>query len=100
MNWTDIVFAPIKPFVAHPERVAMVATVLLIMYLVLGFARRFWSWPLLWTTGVWSAYAIWEWLLLNQGANIRVDLILIYPVLVTVTIWGVWHGLRGKRKSE
>jgi hypothetical protein len=27
VDWTDIIFAPIKPFVAHPERGAVVAII-------------------------------------------------------------------------
>lgn len=94
MDWSGILFSPIKPFVAHPERIAIVATVFLVMFLVLGFTRRFWPWPLLWGCGVWTVYAIWEWLILVQGADIRVDLILVYPMLLGVTIWALWAGLK------
>jgi CDP-diglyceride synthetase len=45
-------------------------------------------------TVVWVAYAIWEWVILAQEANIRVDLFLIYPVLLVVTLWALWSGLR------
>ena len=100
MDWSGILFAPIKPFVSHPERIAVVATVFLVMFLVLGFSRRSWPWPLLWGCGFWSAYAIWEWIILVQEANIRVDLILIYPVLLVVTLWSLWAGLRPMKKSE
>lgn len=95
VDWLGLFYSPIKPFVAHPERAAAVATVLLVMFLVLGFSRqRIWPWPLLWATGVWVAYAIWEWVILVQEANIRVDLFLIYPVLLVATLWALWSGLR------
>ena len=44
----------------------------------------------LWVPAVaWLAYAGWEWLVLVKSpeANIRVDLLLIWPVIGLVTIW-------------
>jgi hypothetical protein len=39
----------------------------------------------------WCAYAAWEWLVVTRtpGANIRVDLLLIYPVLAVVSGWAI-----------
>jgi hypothetical protein len=45
---------------------------------------------LLWVPALWClAYAGWEWLVLVKSpeANIRVDLLLIWPVIELVTIW-------------
>ena len=86
MDWLSLFFIPIKPFVAHPERIIAVATSLLVMFGVLGWARGHWPRPLLWATGLWAAFAAWEWLVLTQtpDANIRVDLLLIYPVLLII----------------
>ena len=45
---------------------------------------------LLWVPALaWLAYAGWEWLVLVKSpeANIRVDLLLIWPVIGLVTIW-------------
>ena len=41
----------------------------------------------------WFAYAGWEWLVLAQSpeANIRVDLLLIWPVIGLVTLWAIVH---------
>jgi hypothetical protein len=99
MDWLGLFYAPIKPFVAHPERIMVVATGLLVTFLVLGISRRKWSWSLLGATGCWVAYALWEWLMLVQGANIRVDLFLIYPLLLGVTLWALWRGLRNPKPS-
>jgi CDP-diglyceride synthetase len=99
MDWMGLFYTPIKPFVAHPERIAAVASALLIMFLVLGRSRRTWPWPLLWATGVWVAFALWEWVILLQEADIRVDLLLIYPVLLVVTLWALWSGLRPASNS-
>jgi CDP-diglyceride synthetase len=98
MDVIQILFAPILPFVGHPDRIAVVATVLLVLFAALRIGRHTWRWPLLWTAGVWVAFAIWEWMVLVQEANIRVDLIVLYPVLLGITIWGLWAGLRPPRK--
>lgn len=46
---------------------------------------------------LWLAYAGWEWLVVTQSpeANIRVDLMLIWPVLALVTAWALWRAGRG-----
>lgn len=93
MDLSQLLFAPLRPFIAHPERIAAVAMVFIVMLLGLKYRRGYWAWSLLWTVGVWAAFAVWEWVLLTQEANIRVDLLLIYPLLLGVTIWGVWAGL-------
>jgi hypothetical protein len=41
----------------------------------------------------WLAYAAWEWLVLvrTPEANIRVDLLVIWPLLAVLTLWAaVW----------
>lgn len=47
MDWISLFYTPIQPFVAHLERITAVASVLLILFLVLGMFRRTWSWSLL-----------------------------------------------------
>ena len=89
MDFLDLFFAPIQPFVSHPGRIAAVAVVFGSLFLVLGSFRGYWSWSLLWSSGFWAAFAIWEWIMLLQGANIRVDLFLIYPVLLGISFWSL-----------
>lgn len=50
---------------------------------------------------LWLAYAAWEWLVLVRSpeANIRVDLLLIWPILALATIWAIVRLLLGG-KSE
>jgi hypothetical protein len=38
----------------------------------------------------WLAYAAWEWLVLvkSPDANIRVDLLLLWPLVALLTLWG------------
>lgn len=42
------------------------------------------------------AFAVWEWVITvrTPDANIRVDLLLIWPVLLLLTLWSVWRALR------
>jgi hypothetical protein len=47
----------------------------------------------------WFAYAGWEWLVLVKSpeANIRVDLLLIWPVIGLATLWAFARATRGWR---
>jgi len=42
------------------------------------------------------AFAGWEWLVLvrTPEADIRVDLLLIWPALLILTVWSIWRALR------
>lgn len=44
----------------------------------------------------WLAYAAWEWLVQARtpDANIRVDLLVIWPVLAILSLWAVCRALR------
>lgn len=43
------------------------------------------------TALAWLGYAVWEWIVLIQTpeANIRVDLLLIWPLLAILTLWAL-----------
>jgi hypothetical protein len=51
---------------------------------------------LLLAAGGWLLYAAWEWLVLTKTpeANIRVGLLVIWPVLVILTLWALFRSLR------
>jgi hypothetical protein len=86
-------------FVGKPLNSVAVAVVFLASY----FARRFMTagghfhsrGPLA-ATIAWTAYAAWEWLILvrTPEANIRVDLLLIYPALAILSAWALYRLLR------
>jgi hypothetical protein len=44
----------------------------------------------------WLAYAAWEWMVLvrTPEANIRVDLLVIYPALAAITLWALFRSIR------
>lgn len=84
--------------VGKPQVIAMVAVAFLAAYLALRFL-----WPglarhpvaLLIGAIAWG-YAAWEWLvqLRTPEANIRVDLLLIWPVLAILSAWSLLRTFR------
>ena len=45
---------------------------------------------------IWGVYAAWEWLVqaLTPEANIRVDLLVIWPILAILSAWALFRVLR------
>jgi hypothetical protein len=91
-------------FVGRPLSILAVAALFLTAYLILlltrfGLDRHPRS--IFVVAAAWAVYAAWEWLVIirTPDANIRVDLIVIWPTLLIVTIWfSVWafrHRFRG-----
>ena len=92
-------------FVGQPLRCAAVAGVLLGVYLVLCLRISPEQTVTRWMPAAvltWSAYAIWEWVVLVRSpeANLRIDLLLIDPVLVIVTAMALWRSSQGLLKSR
>jgi hypothetical protein len=86
-------------FVGRPLHILAVAAVFLAGHLVLrltalGAGRH----PrlLLVAAIAWALYAAWEWLVhvRTPEANIRVDLLVIWPVLALLSAWAVFRALR------
>ncbi|WP_197375963.1 hypothetical protein [Mycolicibacterium baixiangningiae] len=50
---------------------------------------------------LWVAYAGWEITVSEDraDANIRIDLLVIYPVLAVLTVLAVWSGWRARRRQ-
>ena len=86
-------------FVQKPFNILAVAAVFGAAYLALRFtslgAGKHYSALLVPVVG-WALYAAWEWLVLwkTPEANIRVDLMLIWPVLLVLSIWFSVRALR------
>jgi len=79
-------------FIGKPLPILAVAAVFLLAFIVLlctpvGLERQPRS--LLFPAAAWATYAAWEWLVLicTPEANIRVDLMLIWPILLIISIW-------------
>ena len=79
-------------FVEKPQNILMVAAAFFLVYLVFKFlvnSASIHSRPFLVVTIGWGIYAAWEWLVINQTpeANIRVDLLVIWPLLAILMLW-------------
>lgn len=84
-------------FVQHPARILMLAAILAAGWAVLRFGamgRR--ADALLWPMGFCVLFAAWEWYVLQStpDANIRVDLLLIWPIFLALLIWAAWRLIR------
>jgi hypothetical protein len=86
-------------FVGRPLNILAVALVFLAGHLLLrltalGAGRH--PRPLLFVAVAWALYAAWEWLVKvrTPEANIRVDLLLIWPVLLIASIVALVKALR------
>lgn len=81
--------------VGRPLHILVVAALFAIGYLVArspghGAGRPRW---LLGAAAAWAAYAAWEWLVLvrTPEADIRADLLLIWPVLAILSGWALFR---------
>jgi len=96
----DIILQPFAVFVWHPERSALVAVLFLVLWLLVrsrrgrSTTRR--AQALLIPAVAWGLYAVWEWALTHWSpeADIRVDLLVIIPLLLLATIIGIIMALR------
>lgn len=86
-------------FVGKPLNILLVSALFFAGYLVvrqssLSAGRR--PQALLAAVAAWVVYAAWEWAvqIRTPGANIRVDLMLIWPVLAIVSAWSLVRALR------
>ncbi len=73
----------------RPERAFIVALALGLCFLAAALSRAKPAWPLALPAAAWLVYGAWEQHLRGKGYNIRVDLLLIYPVLGAITLAGL-----------
>ncbi len=86
-------------FVGKPLHILAVAAVFLAAHLALRLtalgAGRHPRWLLV-AAIAWALYAAWEWLVQvrTPEANIRVDLLVIWPVLALLSAWALLRAIR------
>jgi hypothetical protein len=85
--------------VGKPQNILVVAIVFLAGYIVLRFAALGIAHnprPLLIVSIAWGLYAAWEWLvqIKTPEANIRVDLLVMWPVLAILSAWALFRAFR------
>jgi len=81
----EIFLVPIRFFIMHPERAAVLAALFFVASLGASLAERR-ARPTAIAGAGWALYALWE--LFCKNDNIRVDLLLIVPLLFVLTGWG------------
>lgn len=87
--------------VGKPANILIVSIAFLLAYLVPRFTtpakqRRFR--PFLVGSVAWGIYAAWEWLVQTKTpeADIRFDLLVIWPILGTLLAWALYRVLRSQ----
>lgn len=86
-------------FVQNPLNVMVVAAVFLAGHVAVRLgalgAGRHPGWLLV-AAAAWAAYGAWEWLIRvrTPEANIRVDLLVIWPLLAVLSAWALFRTLR------
>ncbi|MDM7952502.1 MAG: hypothetical protein QUV07_04680 [Cyanobium sp. CZS 25K] len=96
-------FVAVEFLVGQPGHILIVALVLLAGWSLLRFSGAVSgpsARPLLWASLAWGVYAAWEALvqLRTPEANIRVDLLLIWPLLAGLTLFALIMGAIGTRR--
>ena len=88
MRWTTLL-------IDHPWLALLVATALALVW------RSCRSRTALVAAVLWVAYAAWEITVSEDrlDANIRIDLLVIYPLLGVLTVLAVWSGWRASRRQ-
>jgi len=79
-------------FVGKPLNIVIVAGVFFLVFLIVKFTVNIPSLhptPFFVIAITWVVYAVWEWLVITQSpeANIRVDLLVIWPLLAILMLW-------------
>jgi len=93
METVQFLFLPIQPFVQHPERIAIVSGIFCLWFLGVYLPNRkhmqFQYWLLLACAVAWGLFAMWEVHCNVMRYDIRVDLLLIHPVLMGFSAFSI-----------
>jgi hypothetical protein len=84
-----LLFAPVIPFVGHPERIMAVVAIWILAAALSSVWRKKTVWAPWFAGIVWALFAAWEWHCVRMGYNIRVDLFLVSPLLLAFTVFGI-----------
>lgn len=85
-------------FVGNPVLLIAISAIFFVAWLVLRRNSNLRAGALLVPAVGWLAWAIWEWAIrvFTPEANIRVDLLLILPLILILTGYGIVYLFRGK----
>ena len=84
----DILLAPVHFFLMHPTQIGCVAGLFFVgaVYYSVKQQRAL---PIAVAAVAWALFAMWESYCKQQGYNIRLDLVVILPVMFVLTGWGL-----------
>jgi hypothetical protein len=91
-------------FVHQPLRLLMISGAFLVAWVLLRnrqvLASR--SRPLLIPAAYFAAFSAWEWLVMTRtpDADIRVDLLLLWPLALLIVGWSLYRTLRGMYRTR
>ncbi len=93
-----VLYGPIQPFIWHPERAYFVAMGFAILWAVSvwhseKFRRRIHV-SMLSATLLWVLFGLNEYQAKAAGWNIRVDILLSWPVLFAISVASAWLGIQ------
>lgn len=100
MTFFETVFAPANVFVWHPERALLVASAFFATFFVVFKIRRQQTISLLIAGFFWVAFSLWELLATIRRWDIRVDLLLLWPLLIVISSVAIVAFLFDAFKSE
>ncbi len=97
-TFLKIFYSPMDPFIRHPELAYFVAAGFVILWAVCvwhsgTFRPRLYAFILL-PALLWVLYGMHEYRAQAAGWNIRVDILMIWPVLFVASAAAVWLSLR------
>ena len=86
-------------FVGKYQNILLVAIIFFFAYLMLRFVFKdtaLNSRPLLTLSVIWAIYTVWEFIvqIFSPEANIRIDLLIIWPVVGVLTVWKLFRVFR------
>ena len=106
-SFIGVLYRPLQAVVGNPNRIVFVAFGFAGLGLYLSLMLRRVAWPPFAVAAAWLAYAEWEQYCASQRWNIRIDLLLVAPVLAVLTIWGtvapllqLWQVWRNMRRQS
>lgn len=105
MDFLSIFFAPMALVAAQPAAPFLIAAVLAVGQIVLLLKHRqpyrliLWRRPLLFAAAIWVVYGLYEMQVqaTMPNANIRIDLLVLSPILYVFTLvacWWIWREWR------
>ena len=91
----ELLYAPIQPFVWHPEKafyVSLIFIALLVIDIVAhkGYIRIKQLWPLLLAFVSWLLFGVNEYIAHSNKTDIRIDLLFFGPLIMAISIFAIY----------